>query len=310
MIRGAKVLVATDLSEHSDEAIRQAHVWAIATGGELVVCHIVPNALHNNTLFPQQVQVEVLNLIEQERLAEPALIEQVAQITGRGTGDKAYASEKEAASDAFTVVIENGAPEAGIVSAAEAHEVGLVVVGAGNPDGMPDSFLGSVSDRVVRHAHCPVLVARSRPRSGRILVATDFSDRAVPAVDAGVEVAKLLGAKVTLLHVLDVEPSLLVALGVAFGASPTATRPNVMVEVQRQAGVTLQGLLDCHKMDGEHRVATGDAARAIVEVASEMGADLIVMGTSGRTGLARLALGSTAEEVSSRAPCSVLVVRA
>jgi nucleotide-binding universal stress UspA family protein len=310
MFRGAKVLVATDLSVRSDEAIRQAHAWAIATGGELVVCHIVPNVLHNNTLFPQQVQVELLNLIEQERLAEPALIDQVAQVTGRGTGgDKPDASEKEAATDAFTVVIENGAPEAGIVDAAEAHAAGLVVVGAGNPNAMPDSFLGNVSDRVVRYAHCPVLVARSHPRSGCILVATDFSDRAVPAVDAGVEAAKLLGAKVTLLHVIDVEPSLLVGLGVAFGASPAVMQSNVMLEVNRQADATLQGLLDSHEIDGEHRVATGEAAQAIVQVAREIRAELIVMGTSGRTGMARLALGSTAEEVSSKAPCSVLVVR-
>ena len=309
MIRGAKVLVATDLSEGSDEALRQAHVWAVAAGGELIVCHIVPNALHNNTLFPQQVQVEALNLIEQERLAEPALIEQVRQVTGRG-GDKIGASDKDTADDAFTVVIENGAPDAGIVDAAELQSAGLLVVGAGSPAGIPDSLLGNVSDRVVRYAHCPVLVARTQPRSGRILVATDFSARATPAVDTGAEAARLLAAKVTLLHVIDVEPSLLVGVGVAFGSSPAVMPPDVMVEVKREADATLQGLMERHAIDGDHRVAAGDAAQAIVHVAREIEADLIIMGTSGRTGLARLALGSTAEEVSSRAPCSVLVVRA
>lgn len=309
MIRGAKVLVATDLSEGSDEPIRQAHAWANALGGELVVCHIVPNALHNNTLFPQQVQIEALNLLEEERLAEPALIEQVSVLTGRG-GDKSDPTEKEAASDAFTIVIEHGAPDSGIVETAESLAAGLVVVGAGNPEGIPDSLLGNVSDRVVRYAHCPVLVARRQPRSGRILIATDFSDRARPAVSVGAEVAKVLDSKVTLLHVIDVEPSMLVGLGVAFGASPAVVPPEVLSGVNKEANETLQGLIDRHEMDGDHRVVSGAAAEAIVRVAHEIHADLIVIGTSGRSGLARLALGSTAEEVASAAPCSVLVVRA
>jgi universal stress protein A len=86
--------------------------------------------------------------------------------------------------------------------------------------------------------------------------------------------------------------------------------PNVLVEVRREAETTLQGLLDLHGINGEHRVAVGNASEAVVQVAREMGADLIVIGTSGRSRLARLVLGSTAEQVCHTAPCSVLAVRA
>lgn len=305
------VLVATDLSAGSDEALRQADLWAVATGGTLVVCHIVPNALHNNTLFPQRVQVEVIELVVAERHAEPALIQQVSRVTRRGTRDATDgAQEKEAAGDAYTIVIETGAPASGIVNAAEAQGARLLVVGAGDPKGQHDAFLGNVSDRVVRYAHCSVLVARERQGSGRILVATDFSDRAQSAVSAGADAARMLAAKVTLLHVVDVEPGLLVRLGVAFGASSAGMPLAVLDEVRREAGETLQGLLELHRIEGEHRVVVGDASATIVEVARDLAADLIVLGASGRSRLARLVLGSTAEQVCRRAPCSVLAVRA
>ena len=61
-------------------------------------------------------------------------------------------------------------------------------------------------------------------------------------------------------------------------------------------------VLDC-------RLLEGDPATAIVEAAEETGADLVVMGTSGRTGLTRLLMGSVAEEVLRHAPCPVLTVR-
>jgi nucleotide-binding universal stress UspA family protein len=312
MFQGSRVVVASDLTEGSDEAVLQAHAWAIAAGSELVACHIVPNALHNNILFPHHVQQESLGLIGAEREAEQLLIDQVKQLTGRGTDPQrppdAPASIPPPA-ETFTIVIENGAPDAGVVETAEQFEASLLVVGAGVRQGMKESVLGTVSDRVVRYAHCPVLVARRSPGSHRIVVATDFSDKAAPAVEAGVEASKLLDAKVTLLHCIDIEPSQLVALGVPFGASPVVVPPGVMEEVDRNANATLQGLKDRLGIDGDVRVVNGSAAESIVQTARELDADLIVMGTSGRTGLARIALGSTAETVASTAPCSVLVVR-
>jgi nucleotide-binding universal stress UspA family protein len=59
----------------------------------------------------------------------------------------------------------------------------------------------------------------------------------------------------------------------------------------------------------EHRLEEGDAARVILEVAREIGAGLIIMGTQGRTGLGRLLLGNVAEHVLRKAPCPVLTVK-
>jgi len=313
MFQGSRVVVASDLTETSDEAVQQANAWAIAAGCELVACHIVPNALHNNILFPHHVQEESLGLLGAEREAEQLLIEQVQQLTGRGKDPQRVAGAPASIpppAETFTVVIENGAPDAGIVEAAEQFLASLLVIGAGRPErGVKQAVLGSVSDRVVRYAHCPVLVARRASGSHRVVVATDFSEKAAPALEAGVEAARLLDAQVTLLHCIDIEPNQLVALGVPFGASPAVVPPGVMEEVDRNAHATLQGLKDRLGFEGDVRVVNGSAAESIVQTARELDADLIVMGTSGRTGLARIALGSTAEMVAGAAPCSVLVVR-
>jgi nucleotide-binding universal stress UspA family protein len=71
----------------------------------------------------------------------------------------------------------------------------------------------------------------------------------------------------------------------------------------------MQLALACPGVPIEHRVEEGDAARTILRIAGEINADLIVMGTHGRTGLSRLLMGSVAEQVVRKAPCAVLTVK-
>jgi nucleotide-binding universal stress UspA family protein len=84
-------------------------------------------------------------------------------------------------------------------------------------------------------------------------------------------------------------------------------------ELIRQTSDTLRGLLDRAiaeaGAEGESRVVEGSAATEIVHLATELDAQLLVVGTQGRTGLARLALGSVAERVIRHASCSVLAAR-
>ena len=80
-------------------------------------------------------------------------------------------------------------------------------------------------------------------------------------------------------------------------------------ELRADALTRLQACLRRFHAEGERQVVDGLAAPAIVKVARELPAELVVVGTRGRTGLSRLTLGSVAEAVLSSAPCSVLVVR-
>lgn len=140
----------------------------------------------------------------------------------------------------------------------------------------------------------------------QILVATDFSQRARAAVDLAIEIGKPLGASIELVHAYQIPFSLL----------PEGTilplTPETVIAIQTESDTRLTAERDRVAATGL-RVRTtsleGAPADAIVAEAEREAADLIVMGTHGRTGFERLALGSIAEDVLRHAPCPVLVVR-
>lgn len=135
-----------------------------------------------------------------------------------------------------------------------------------------------------------------------ILYPTDFSADAQPAFEVACALAVEGRGQLVVLHV---ERPPLATLGGTTGVPPLPNeydRRRLREELQRiqpvRAGIAI-----------EHRLEYGDPAAVILEVAQETGADLIVMGTHGRTGLRRLLMGSVAERVVRKASCPVLTVR-
>lgn len=142
----------------------------------------------------------------------------------------------------------------------------------------------------------------SLPRN--ILVPIDLDDSAEQVVDYAVALAAKLDAK---LHVLHVVPWPLLGAEVPITVTETA-----MDEIMARKKQALEELVAPHSAKlplGTALRKTGDARTAIVTVAEELRADLIVMGTHGRRGVSRLVLGSVAESVARTAPCPVLLVR-
>lgn len=139
-----------------------------------------------------------------------------------------------------------------------------------------------------------------------ILVPTDLSDGATQALDYACELAKTLGATVHLVNVIGV-PSLGVPeLGLALTSTvidqillDNQTAIDKIADSRRGAGITI----------GQVLLKTGDAKDVINQTAIEIGADLIVMSTHGRSGISRALLGSVTETVVRSAPCPVLTVR-
>lgn len=137
-----------------------------------------------------------------------------------------------------------------------------------------------------------------------ILVPTDFSDNAEHALDYAVALAAKLGAKIHLLNVVA-----LPMYGAESGISVTASVIDSILDGN-------QGELDRLATARAGKVAfgptllrTGDARTVIDATVIEVGADLIVMGTHGRSGLTRLLIGSVAESVVRSSTCPVLLVR-
>jgi universal stress protein A len=135
-----------------------------------------------------------------------------------------------------------------------------------------------------------------------ILVPTDFSPSAERALDYACALAAKLGAKV---HVINAIGSVLPELSVAL-------TDQMLSSIRHNNTEALEKLLAPRRAQvtfGEVSVVDDDARDAILKTAKAVHADLIVIGTHGRRGLARMFLGSVAEEVLRRAPCPVLAVR-
>jgi nucleotide-binding universal stress UspA family protein len=128
-----------------------------------------------------------------------------------------------------------------------------------------------------------------------LLAATDFSDCSTAALDAAGAWAKALGAELHLLHAFELPVPRVMAYDV----------PVSDLYIQQGREVVDRRLRE----EADRIAATGVAATSVVRVAAEVGADWIVVGTHGRTGLQHVLLGSVAERVVRLAPCSVLTVK-
>ncbi|MHB1561919.1 MAG: universal stress protein [Isosphaeraceae bacterium] len=204
-------------------------------------------------------------------------------------------------------IVEEGEAARGILDAADRLRPDLIVVGTHGRTGLSWLLAGSVATQVVRHAGCPVL-ALHRPEHERqrqaegarvILHPTDFSKGCEISLRVARGLARDLGARLVLLHV------------VPFGVYASEMSVPIDPEAYREALEEERRLLDGADMKYpvEARMARGDAAEEILRAAADLDADLIVMGTHGRTGLSRLFLGSVAEYVMPRAECPVLAVK-
>lgn len=145
----------------------------------------------------------------------------------------------------------------------------------------------------------------------RILVPVDFSECSGAAFAAAVELARKLGATITLLHVWDV-PFLWPSVSDTMVTVPTEEPMTVAQLVKKRANEELQRFLADYPHAGVEvtgRLEMGEPTLAICRVAQDGHHDLIVMGTHGRTGFSRVLAGSVAENVVRHSPVPVLTVR-
>lgn len=194
-----------------------------------------------------------------------------------------------------------GLPHEGIVHEAEAGSRDLIVLGVKGNGFIERTLLGSVTRRVIGYTNRDVLVIPRDAAIGweRILVASDCSLGSEPAVTRALELAQDYGSEVTVVTVMDLP---IRAQGEALGiTAEVLNRCQDHVAAVQRRGEALN-----LKVRGV--VLKGNAYQAITDYAREQQMNLIVMGSHGRTGLARLLMGSVTERVIGHAPCPVLVV--
>jgi len=287
------ILFAADFSENSQEAFRAACSLAVETKSRLIVLHVVePSCVAKESVSFGQPTVRLYSKRDESR--HEALKRKLGEVfTSSHPMDVQYHTK------------EGDAP-AEILRMADEIGSDLIVMGTHGSTGLRRLLAGSVATAVLRGAHCAILAVRPhvRPLKGEeirvVLHPTDFSDGSEAALRVARSLARDHGARLILLHVA---PSR-VFVGGVMTAEPDLRDSLDALESAR--AVTDGSDL---KYPVETWFSRGMAPDEIVRVAEEVGCDLIVMGTHGRTGLGRLLMGNTAESVLSETGCPVMIVK-
>ena len=294
-----KILLATDGSQEAQTAATTAINVANSTHSELHLLTVGSGSPSYDVRIPEVAE-------ELRRQAQQILDEQVKKIEQSG-GEVAKVHLRLAEHHPGF----EHHPSDDVVREAEAIGAGLIVVGSRGRGGLRRALMGSVSDSVVRHAHCTVMVVRGDPVAfpTKILVATDASEEAHLAATTAADVAERTGSELHLVHVGKVNTRGAYS-GVEVGPLPGIHQG----ELDRQAGGLFEAKVERMessgtKVAGSH-LRRGRADEEIVVSTEEIGADLVVMGSRGLGGIRRALLGSVSDSVVRHAHCPVMVVRA
>lgn len=185
----------------------------------------------------------------------------------------------------------------------------LVVMGTHGRHGLAHALLGSVAARVVRSSPVPVLTIQDHAPPinlplRRILVATDFSETASAALDYAIDIAEAFDASIALLYAYEL-PLASFPDGVYVVSGDVAARIGNVARDALAHAVEARGI----RSKRIERVLREDTPwRAIVTAADDLDASLVVLGTHGRTGVARALMGSVAEKVVRESKRPVLTV--
>jgi nucleotide-binding universal stress UspA family protein len=289
------ILIGLDFTDASDAALEQGAVYARAHGAKVVL-------VHASGLSDGAVDVHAEGL----RAAAPwASYVTVRLREAEARLAKAAAKVAELEVEVATRLV-HGFADAVLVSTAQDVGADLVVVGTHGRSGIDRWLLGSVAERVTRLSTGMVLVARPLVRPvrrvpDRVLCATDFSEGAALALEAAVRLLPP-GGSVDLVHAFYTPFD--------FGLPPPA---DAIAELRERAHHDGERLARAHA-SAERRVRfeiiDGEPVHALVEHLAHAHHELLVVGSHGRRGVRRLLVGSVAEALTRRAPCSTLVVHA
>ena len=286
-----RIIVGHDLAAGGEMALKSAVALAKRCDAALRLVHVV------EPLEPyQRISHPLTSPYTPEEIAEKA-----------GVRLQALAANPELARLRVEYEVRKGKPFVEVIIAGRAWLGDVIVVGgASRPE---EPFLGSTSERILRKALIPVMVAK-KPLSieaKTFLVPTDFSSCARKAAEEALTLAKCFSGRVVFFHVLDFYPAYTIEYVHDLGVSVPIPPPSPE-ELEPEWEVFLSGL-SLEKVDWEKCTEEGQAANAIVRQAKQSQADMIVIGTHGRSGLPHMLLGSVAEKVVRTASCPVLTIR-
>jgi nucleotide-binding universal stress UspA family protein len=298
----ARLLCPTDLSQASGHAAEVAMVVAGYYKAGITALHVVSPIL-TVPGFATPGQDELIEAIEMDRLRRA-----VATQFGAPGGHAIRVD----------VSIEMGQPSSRILERAVSLAADLIVMGTHGASGFEHLVLGSVTEKVLRKASCPVLTvppaaqATSRLPFRHVLCAIDFSDSSLAALPLAVSLATESDAALTLLHVLEwpwqePPPPVIEALPFEQGSALAEFRRYSEEGARKRLESLIPDSLSASQVTT--RLRNGKPYSQILEIAAEEQTDLIVIGVHGRNPVDLALFGSTTNQVVRRATCPVLTWR-
>lgn len=294
MDRLKSIIVGVDFTTNSKAAVRQAVRIAKWNRSRLRAVHVVDSLV----LAAVQDAAVAFNGDVRSDLAEDARV-----------GWKTFIADIPE-SESLELIVEIGSPRPTLLRIAKQNEADLLVLGA---RGVSGGHIGTLASACVRKAECPVLLVQEN-HSGpfkSVVACVDFSETSKLALERAIRTAAQDSAALHILHVF-------------YGPwnRPHYWEPAwpVKAEIKNEytAGIDKKLREFCeqfrHELEflkAQYHVIDhpGSHGAAITDFVKEGGADLVVLGTRGRTNLRDMIIGSTAERVVRDAPCSILAIR-
>lgn len=281
-----KILVPVDFSDGTDAMLRLASTLAGRLGAELLLQYVLP--------LPGEASWS-----ETPRLLD------AAQTSARARLDACRQTVLDAGAEIQEVLMDEGVPAERIVTRADEYDAQLIMIKASSNLAAGGLTLGMTAARVRRTAAQPVWLVHSAtgqvPRV--ILCPVDLSAASERALALAIHLARQLAAR---LHVLTVVPLLTGWTSLLLSVDEAAEREQVRAQSDRFAALLRR--FDWHDVTWEQSVRRGDPAEQIQAAVRELQAELLVMGSAGRSGLWRIFGGSVTEKIATLLPCSLLTM--
>ncbi len=277
------VLVATDLSGRSDFAEERAARIAANLGATLHVLHVVDDAL-------------------------PAAVTRELRGNIKGLLEETVASFQSEKLENVQVAIRLGSVWKTILAVADEIAADLIVLGSHRFRGIAELFRGTTLERIARSARVPVLMVTAEPKTDyrHVAVGIDFSPAALTAVTDTVTFAP--EARFSLVSTYHVVSREIIHRAEPGDSDTRAEKGRIEGELKGQMSDFLKSCPE--RPQGYQPVfLEGGAADSLCRFAAKEGADLISVGSHGRSWITRAFIGSTAATLLSGAPCDVLVAK-
>lgn len=273
-----RILIATDFGTGAHDALEFIMQLAGRFRPSITVIHVIPES-EGSRLLKRELRTDAVEKLNKIKL-----------------------SLKKRGVQSVETIVRFGHPFERILEYSEELDVDIIALGSGK-----DGSLGITPERVLTHAHKPVLIVKQgvSPKIEQILCPVDFSPASKRALQDAVALSRRLRAYLVVLRIF---PPLLSSF-FGPGKAPGEEHERFIKDEQESEFFHFLREFDFTDIAWSKSVGRGDSDKEICDFAVRLGVDLILMGSRGRRGLARMVLGSTTEKVVQQLPCSVIVLK-